>query len=263
MTLGALAASLPALWREALGPAFAYRPLFALVLLGNAVNLVLVLSTPEARRAQPTAGHAAKHVPAAATPRAQENRFLRRLVALNALNGLAVGLIGPLIAYWFAMRFHIGPGSIGPFMAMTFFVTAAAALFTGLASRHIGLVRSVLWGRGLGLVFLMLMPLMPLYLLAAALYTLRSVVNRGTVGARQALVISLVRDERRGLAVSLNLISMMFPMAMGPTLAGAMIGARWFVTPFYIAAALQGLYLFFYVRLFGPLERQLNDTSRR
>ncbi len=260
MALGALAAALPALWRQDLGVA-AYRPLFALVLLGNVVNLVLIARTPERRSPSPEGRAAPRSSSGGVLGRAAENRFLRRLVALNALNGLAVGLVGPLIAYWFALRFHVGPGSIGPFLALTFVVTAVAALYMGLISRRVGLVKVVQWGRGLGLAFLVLMPLMPLYALAAGLYILRSVTNRGTVGARQALVVSVVRDERRGLAVSLNLISMMLPMAIGPTLAGAMIGAGWFITPFYIAAVLQALYVIYYGRLFGPFERQLNGQA--
>ncbi len=44
-------------------------------------------------------------------------------------------------------------------------------------------------------------------------------------------------------------------MALGPTLAGAMLGAGWFSTPFYVAAALQGLYVFLYGRVFTSFEQ--------
>ena len=261
MALGALAAALPPLWHASLGATLSFRPLFGLVLLGNAVNLVLVAGTPEVRHTRPLGSKAPPPDAAAESDRAHENRFLLRLMGLNALNGLAVGLVGPLIAYWFALRFHVGPAAIGPVMALTFLLTAASSLFMGLMSRRVGLVRAVQWGRSAGLVFLALMPVMPLYSLAALLYMLRSTVNRGTVGARQALVVSVVRDERRGLAVSLNALSMMIPMSVGPTLAGAMIGAGWFITPFIIAAALQGLYVFFYGAAFAPFEQATMTTN--
>lgn len=254
MALGALAGALPSLWTAALGPAGGFRPLFGLVLVGNAVNVLLLAGTPEkhgsgGRTADP------RSVPAGdAGGRARENRFLHRLVGLNALNGMAIGLTGPLISYWFAMRFHIGPGVIGPVLAATFSVTAVTAVIMARLTQQVGLVRSVVWGRSAGLLLLLLMPIMPLYTLAALAYLLRSALNRGTLGARQALVVSVVGDERRGLAVSLNALSMQVPMSLGPTFAGAMIGAGWFITPFYVAAALQGLYVLLYGRLFPPFE---------
>jgi len=255
MALGAMAAALPSLWRTVLGPAGGFRPLFGLVLLGNAVNLVLLATTPEmhrpgGRRAAPRSLSAS-----ASDSRTQENRFLRHLVGLNVLNGMAIGLTGPLISYWFSMRFHIGPSLIGPVMAVTFFATALAAIITARLIQRVGLVRSVVWGRTGGLLLLVLMPIMPLYGLAALAYLLRSALNRGTIGARQALVVSAVHDERRGFAASMNALSMQVPMSLGPIVAGVMIGAGWFITPFYLAAAFQGLYVFLYGRAFASVEQ--------
>lgn len=256
MAIGALTAALPAWWRHWLGPADAYRPLFLLVLLGNAVNLLLLSRTPEARRRSAPAS--ARRAPTAAERggRRRENRFLLELVGLNSLNGFAIGLTGPLMAYWFQQRFHVGPSFIAPAMALTFVITAAGALVAGHLSRGAGIVRVVVWGRGTGALLLFLLPLMPAFWLAALLFLLRSAFNRGTVGARQALVMSAVRDERRGLASSLNALSMQLPQSVGPTIAGAMIGAGWFATPFLIGAALQGLYAVLYGRVFGPRERE-------
>jgi MFS family permease len=153
------------------------------------------------------------------------------------------------------MRFHIGPSFIGPVMAATFSATALAAIITARLTQRVGLVRSVVWGRTGGLLLLVLMPIMPLYALAALAYLLRPTLNRGTVGARQALVVSVVHDERRGFAASMNALSMQVPMSLGPTFAGAMIGAGWFITPFYAAAVLQGLYVLLYGRVFAPAEQ--------
>ncbi len=263
MGLGAMAAALPAVWRADLGHAASFRPLFGLVLLGNVVNLGLLATTPEQHRsANPKPAGSASVSAKIADTRAREDSFLWHLVGLNALNGMAIGLTGPLISYWFAMRYHLGALRIGPILAVTFFVTALSAIITGRLTRQVGLVRSVVWGRTGGLLLLVLMPIMPLYTLAALAYLLRSALNRGTLGARQALVVSAVHDERRGFAVSLNALSMQVPMALGPTFAGALIGAGWFIMPFYVAAALQGLYVFLYGRVFASFERAaMADTD--
>ncbi len=39
--------------------------------------------------------------------------------------------------------------------------------------------------------------------------------------------------------------------------AGTFIGNGWFVAPFFLAAALQSLYVLFYQRIFGPQEEEI------
>ena len=257
MGVGALAAALPALWTRALGPANGFRPLFGLVLLGNAVNLVLIAAARERRRGVRRIPAPARGPTAEGEARTRENRFLYRLVSLNGLNGMAVGLTGPLISYWFSVRFGVGPRVIGPVMAATFAVAGVTAFAMGHLTRRTGLVRAVVWGRSGGVLLLLLLPLMPVYALAALVFIARSALNRGTVGARQALVISAVRDERRGLASSLNALSMQLPMSVGPAAAGVLIGAGWLAAPFFAAAVLQGIYVSLYGRVFAPVERAL------
>lgn len=253
MALGAAAAALPALLVPFLGQAGSFRPLFGLVLMGNAVNLFLLARTPEIYRVHPMP----KKNPSERSPkRLMENGFLWRLVGLNGFNGLAVGLTGPLMAYWFARRFMVGPSAVSPVLAVAFIVTGLAALLFGKMTQRVGLVRAVVWGRTGGVFLLLMLPFMPFYWLASFVYILRSALNRGTVGARQALVISAIGEERRGLAISLNTLSMQLPQSLGPAIAGILIGAGWFAVPFVIAAVLQGIYVGLYGRVFGPMEGQ-------
>lgn len=253
MAIGALCAGIPAFLVASLGRSGSFRPLFGLVLLGNAINFVLLLGTPELHQSRGQE----RPKPQPRKQQRRENSFLWRLVGLNAFNGMAVGLTGPLMAYWFSKRFGVGPAEIGPVLAGAFAITAVAALAAGKLTERIGLVRTVVWGRTGGVLLLLLLPLMPFYVLASLLYMLRSALNRGTVGARQALVISSVRDERRGMASSLNALSMQVPQAVGPAIAGALIGAGWLATPFYLAALLQGTYALLYGRAFAPYERAM------
>jgi MFS family permease len=200
-----------------------------------------------------------------------ENGILARLVSVNLFNGFAIGLTGPLISYWFAQKFGVGPSTLGPTFAITFVVTGIASLITGRVSTSIGVVRSVVWARMVGLALLVVLPLLPVYWLAAVIYLLRSALNRGTAGARQALAIGLVGDERRGLASSLNTVSMQLPQSAGPTVAGLLLDAGQLALPFYVAAVLQGLYLVFYRTMFrkyepspsSPRQGSANGTSSR
>jgi MFS family permease len=264
MALGALVAILPSVWGGWLGGALAYRPLFALVAVTAVGNLVLLGQAHEEYRGPVYAATLQEHQRETQIRR-QENRALEKLVFVNSFNGVAIGLIGPLISYWFAVRFSVGPSAIAPMMALAFAVTGVSSLLTGKLTERIGLVRSVVGARLVGLALLVLLPLMPTYGLASLVYLLRSAFNRGSLGARQALTVGLVRDERRGLATSLNAVSAQLPQSVGPTIAGYLLDVGQLTLPFYIAVVLQGIYLVSYERVFRhyePLPQGPSDTTQ-
>jgi MFS family permease len=268
MGFGALLAILPSISSRFLAHTnvsdplhpLAFRPLFLIVAMATIVNLFLLWNAREqysvARRLQ-----VRKKTMIDMNRLRRENRMLTGLVALNSFNGMAIGFTGPLISYWFAIRFGIGPAAIAPVMSATFVITGVASLLTGRMTERIGIVRSVVWARLFGLGMLIALPLMPFYWLASLVYMLRSAFNRGSVGARQALTVGLVGDERRGLATSLNAVSMQLPQSVGPSIAGYLFSAGDLVLPFYIGALLQGIYVFAYGRFFRDYNMPKNvDT---
>lgn len=238
MAAGAGLAALPQLLAPALGTEWAFRVLFFVPLGGALVNLASLARLHERERpAQPP--RAAAEQPR----RRRENRALAWLAGLNSVNGLAIGLTTPLLSYWFSVRFGIGAAAIAPFMAATFLASGVASIVTGRLTRRIGVVPAVVSVRALGVFLLAAVPLSPVYALAAGFYALRSALNRGSIGARQALVVSLVDDDRRGFAASLNAASFQYAMAAGPALAGALLDAGFLMIPFFLAAALQTVYV--------------------
>lgn len=229
MGAGAIMAMLPAAW------GVAAQGQFLVVAMGGFVCAAILVTVPDPRLPPPP------EVPAGVVR--QENRMLRRLALANALQGAGVGLAGPLLAYWFAVRFGATPALIGPVMAAGFIVTAATTFVTGSLATRFGIVRTVVISRVLGVAMLVALPFAHNFLLAAALYLARALFNRGTVGARSAFTMGLVRPERRGFAASVNAISMQIPRAAGPILAGVLFDTGAFALPFLLAAALQGGYI--------------------
>ena len=250
MAFGAMLASIPALWVAGTDPHRSYAFMFVLVMAAACANLVLLWGARE--RARDAAAP-----PGARLQRLQrwENHLLWRVGRLNILNGLSMGLVGPLISYWFALRFGVGPESIGAVMAGTFALTGAMAFYTGQLTLRHGLSRAVVWSRGIGVGLLLLLPFMPWFWLAAMIYMLRLASGGAAVGARQAQIVSLVRDERRGLAASVNTASFQVPQSVGPSFAGPLISAGFFVAPFIFAAALQLIYVMGYDRVFARYDR--------
>jgi predicted MFS family arabinose efflux permease len=241
-----------------------YRPLFIIVALSNLVNIWLISRADEGYNVvkQP---RSLKKDKTELKIRQNENKMLSALAILNSFNGLAIGLTSPLISYWFFLKFHEGPSTIAPMMAATFFITGIFSVYTGKISESIGIVKSVVKMRLVGLILFVLLPLAPFYWLASAIYILRSAFNRGTAGNRQALTISLVRDKRRGFATSLNAVSMQVPRSAGPGIAGMLFNAGMLELPFYAGALLQGIYLILYNRFFKShnIPVQEDDEKQR
>ncbi len=252
MAAGAALIALPA----ALGIGFhrlaTYRALFALPLAGSMVALLLIART-RVTATVPDPLPADAPACEAQITRA-ENRMLRRLAAASAVNGFAIGIVNPLIAYWFLRRFGQSPAAIGPALAVSFVLGAGGSVFGGRLSRRFGAVRSVVWMRLVGLGVLIAIPFSPTFLIAAGLYALRSAFNRGTAGARQVVAAGLTRAERRGFAASVQSLSSQLPRAAGPVLGGWLIHRGEFVAPFLLTAAMQALYLFLYRQFFSRLD---------
>jgi sugar phosphate permease len=93
---------------------------------------------------------------------------------------------------------------------------------------------------------LIALPFAPSFGVAAVLYVLRGMFNRGTTGARAALSVSIVRAQRRGFAASMANVSMQVPRAVSPVLTGFLFAAGDLALPFFIGAAFQGAYLALY-----------------
>lgn len=251
MGVGALLAATPYFLRRFVSPPEAFRLLFLFVIVGSGVCLALLA------RAQDSApGTAPAAAPESAHLTQRENRFLARLMAINALNGAGIGLIGPLMAYWFAIRFGKGPHEIAPVMAAGLFLTAISSLLMTRLSQRVGVLKSVIGMRLGGAILLFLMPLAPSFTIASGLYIIRSAMNRGTAGARQAINIGIVRSHRRGFAASLNNASLQIPRAIGPVFAGMLFSAGSLGAPFMLGAGLQLLYIYFYQRMFRGYDKR-------
>ncbi len=286
MGLGSLVGAAVPLFARVWPGLAAYEPLFILSAVVAAINWWQIATQAEEKPARGAEGAAAS-APGSrgstlegAPPRAagsdpgraprgeaavrrRENVAMALLAAVNAVNSLGIGLFSPLLPYWFSARYGAGAAGIGSVYGLTFLLTGFSSLATGQLTTRVGLVRAVVWVRVLGAALLCAMPLMPTYALAAGAYVVRSMMNRGSAGARQAFGAGLVRDSRRGLATSLNGLSMRLPSAIGPAVGGWLMSAGSLDLPFYLSAGLQLTYVALFGTVLGRYEQGAPAPPRR
>jgi MFS family permease len=250
---GALVAMSPAWLSSRLPGALAFRPLFGLALVTSAIAAALISQVPEAPRISPPANDA---IPTRQAMSRRENRLLLRLALANLLQGVGLGLSGPMIAYWFAVSFGRGPKLIGPVMAGGFLLSGAASMIAGRLARRHGIVPVVVGMRLAGVSLLAALPLAPVLSVAAGIQMASALFDRGTNGVRQALSSGLVRPGRQGFAASLNSVSVSLPRAFGPLFAGMLFDAGRLAMPFLIAAGFQAAYVFLYAVSFATHDRE-------
>lgn len=301
MAIGSVISGFVHLWSSYLPGPLAYRPFFFLVVCTGLINILLLARTAErghgaaapdgVRRDGPGAesrrvemalrsrevdgdehrreGQGRADDPESsgclvdeARIRREENLRILQLCGINSINGLAIGLTAPLLSYWFYVKFGAGPEALGPVFAITYLATGAASMLSARVAERVGLVRSVVQVRLLAVLFLLALPIVPFFWLASVIHIVRSALNRGTIGTRQALTVSLVREHRRGFASAMNSISGSFPNALGPLLAGIMLEAGYLTLPFLVAAAMQFLYGVLFGRVFGQYD-PVQSLSRK
>jgi MFS family permease len=246
MALGAACAILPGLVSTAVPAADAYRPIFAVALAAALISLGCIAMAED--RHVPLVP--SSDAPAERAVRHKENRNLRLLAFANFLQGSGIGLTGPLVSYWFALRFGIGPRHIAPLIATGFLLAAISSHLTMPFSRRYGLMQVIVVLRLAALALLFAFPFAPNLTTAIGIFLLRNTLNRATNGPRSAITASLVRNQRLGLAGIVSSVSRQVPRSVGPVVAGAMFDSGMLVAPFVVGALFQAGYLWIYRRSF-------------
>lgn len=257
MGTGAVLAGTTALWNQILLGGSSFRPIFLFIFVVSLVTTSLILTIH--------GGEAERHK---ATPKEdsgillrEENSAVLKLAGINILNGIAIGLTGPMMAYWFSAKFGASITQIGNTLAVTFFATGATSILQARLSHKHGTIRSIVLVRFIASLLLILMPLLSSFALVSVLYIIRTALNRGTQGAQQALSVSLTRDRRSGFASSINVFSLKLPTSIGPYFTGYLFGLGSLSLPFYIASGLQFSFAYLYGRIFSTYEIRMKSHA--
>lgn len=261
MAVGAALGAVPQWLAPAVPLTAGYRLLFVIVLLGSFFCVFFLAGAREERSRAPKDPEQCTSSPEGERPKPRPWRVLLGFAGVNSLNGLGIGMVGPLMAYWFHLRFGVGPAAIGGGMALAFLSAALLSLLGIRLVDRFGMIDTVVGMRLAGLLLLLAIPWMPTFWLAIACYILRAALNQGSIGSRQALFLGLVDAHHRGLAATVNSLSVQAPRAIGPSIAGLFFEAGLLSWPFWLAAALQGSYLLLFQRFFRKYGHKTGASS--
>jgi len=174
-----------------------------------------------------------------------------RFAATNFTNGLAIGFLGPLLVYWFHRRYGVGGAELGTLFFLVNLATAPSYLLAPRLTRTLGAVNTVVVTRGVSVVLLALLALMPAYLPAAGFYLARMVAATLSTPVRQSYLMGIVDPRERSSAAGLSSLPSQVASSATPAVAGYTMQAISLDLPLELAAFFQGIntllyYLFFH-----------------
>ncbi len=194
----------------------------------------------------------------------KSRKLLMRLWAANSVNGLAIGMIGPFLTYWFYRRYGVGPTQIGLLYAAVNALSMTSALSAAGLARRWGLVRTVTTVRILTALLITPMVLAPTFIFAGVVYVVRMVIQRAGMPLRQSYVLAMADPEERSSVAGLSNVPSQIAMGLSPLAAGYMLDEVSLSIPFEIAGALQllngAMYWYFFHNMPPSEEIEVTDT---
>ncbi len=172
--------------------------------------------------------------------------LLLRLSLTNSLNGLAVGMFGPFLTYYFYVRFHEGPNAIAFVYLLTNLLSLGPiSVATKWAGRS-GIIRVTTILRVIQALLLIPFAIAPSFFLAAAIFVVRTVVQRAALPLRTSFVQSQAHPEERAQVAALSNISAQVMQSGSPILSGFLFDQVAYEAPFIVGGVIQLLSAIFY-----------------
>ena len=176
----------------------------------------------------------------------------------NSTNGLAIGMLGPIVVYWFYRRF----GATSAELAYMFFILNMVAsvpyLMAGRIAMAFGSVRSIVATRAIGAALLFGVVLMPTFVCAGVLYGIRMLFNVLSIPVRQSYLMGVIAPSERATASGFANFPSQVTSAAGPYIAGYFMEHLFLSMPLEFAAVMQALntvlYWWFFRNVYPPEE---------
>jgi Glycosyl hydrolases family 2, TIM barrel domain/Glycosyl hydrolases family 2, sugar binding domain/Glycosyl hydrolases family 2/Domain of unknown function (DUF4981)/Beta galactosidase small chain len=190
-----------------------------------------------------TRGPAGAAPPAMGLGLGRSRRHVLELAGLQGLDALAGGFImQSLLAYWFHVRFGVGPEALGTLFFGTNLLSALSFLAASRIAERFGLLNTMVFTHLPSNLLLLGVPFMPTFGSAAALLLARHLLSQMDVPTRQAFTVALVAPEARAGAAGFTVSVRALAQSCAPAVAGVAMGAAAGPAPFLLAGGLKIVY---------------------
>ena len=166
-------------------------------------------------------------------------RFVTKMALLGMVDNLGAGLVGPLMSYWFFLRFGVELKSLGFMFFLSYLFAALSFLAAPVLARHMGVVKTMAFSHGLASIIYLFLPLAPSFSIAAAMTVVRSFLAYMDNPLRSSFIMGIVRPEDRGSAAGITTLSRHVPVAVSPTLSAYLMQSFSLNVPIFIGGFLQ------------------------
>ncbi len=248
LATGAATAGVPQLLRSlGVDEIGSYRPAFIVMIGVAVVATALILPLREAR--------AAPHERATGwLPRASLRPIATYSLAIGLL-GFGLGVAVQLMPLWLNLRFGANEADLGPWYALAQLASIASVVMVPWLDRRFGASRSVLGMQLASGALLALIVVAPVFAVAIGLFMTRSFLTNISWPFQQSLLMGAVEPRERASAAGIGFAVWGFANALGPGLAGVLLGTGVLALPLLAGAvAYSGAGLVFGIG-FGRIKR--------
>jgi MFS family permease len=190
-----------------------------------------------------------------------------RFMITNTTNGLAIGVLGPFVVYWFYLRYGVNTGELAGLFFVINLAAAIPYLLAGRLAQKLGAVNTVVLTRLVSVALLFVMVAMPTYLLASAVYLVRMIANTLSNPVRQSYLMGVIPARERASAAGLSNLPSQAAASISPYIAGYLIQTVSLNLPLEFAAIFQGingiLYYVFFRNVHPPEERAVQPVQTK
>jgi MFS family permease len=177
---------------------------------------------------------------------------LSRLFALDAFAGGFI--VQSLVAYWFYLKFHMEPATLGALFFGANLLAGISSLFAARLAARFGLINTMVFTHIPSNLLLMLVPLMPTQGLAVMVLLLRFSVSQMDVPTRQSYTMAVVRPDERAAASGVTNVARSVGASISPALVGQLMASPALLGfPFFLSGGLKIVYDLLLYRSFRSL----------
>ncbi len=160
---------------------------------------------------------------------------LGKYVLTSGLIAFGAGMVVPLMTFWFGLRYGIPDSISGPILGISSIFIGAATLASPPLARRLGLVKATTLTQVFSTLFMFATPLMPGFISASAVYTVRAFLMNMAAPLQQSMIMGLVAKDERGAASGISTALWVLPNSLGSPIGASIMGAGQLSLPFFLA----------------------------